>query len=53
MKVPGLSLKNFVARAPKDHINIRILEKLISGIPLMGPWNQNVRSLCLRGLLGR
>ena len=37
----------------KDHINIRILQIMISGIPLKsGPWNQNVRSLCLCGLLG-
>ena len=37
----------------KGHINIKILQNMIPGIPLnIGPWNQKVRSLCLCGLLG-
>ena len=42
-------------RAPKNHLNIRILPTMVSAClwypPYTGPWNQNVRSLCLRGLL--
>ena len=34
-----------------SNINVRILLSTVSGIPL-GPWVQNVRSLCLCGLLG-
>ena len=37
-------------RAPIDDINIRILQNMISGIPLI--LGQNVGSLCLCGLLG-
>ena len=41
-----------IIRAPKDHINIRILQNTISGIPpCIGPGSQNVRSLCLRPLI--
>ena len=33
-------------------IDSRLLGTMISGIPLnIGPWNQNVRSLCVCGLL--
>ena len=40
-------------RAPKDHINMRILQTMISGIPLiLGLWNQNMRSLCSFRVLG-
>ena len=40
-------------RAPKDHINIRILPTMIFAFPLnMGTWNRNVRSLCLFGVWG-
>ena len=42
-------------RAPKEHINIRIQQSMISGIPLtllIEPYNQNVGSFCLRGCLG-
>ena len=36
------------SRAPKDHMNIRIPETMISDIHLhIGPLNQNVRSLSL------
>ena len=38
-------------RAPSNHINIRILQTMNSGIHSIVPWNQNVRSLCLCGLL--
>ena len=38
---------NLKREGPKDHINIRILQSIISAIPpLIGPWNQHVRSLC-------
>ena len=40
-----------ISRAPKGHINIRI--KQYFWYPhYIGPWNQNVRSFCLCGLLG-
>ena len=40
-------------RAPSDHISIRILQTMVSGVPpYTGPWSQNVRSLCLCGCLG-
>ena len=40
-------------RVPKDHINLRILETMISDIPpFIGPSNQKVRSLCICGRVG-
>ena len=39
-------------KGPKDHINGRILQNMISGIPLISGLGTNVRSLCLCGLLG-
>ena len=45
----GLSLSScgmVVCRAPKDHINTRILQTMVSGT-----WNQHVRHCCLCGLL--
>ena len=43
-------------RAPKVHLNIRILQNMISAILLVlqgiGPWSQNVRSLRFTWLLG-
>ena len=42
-----------LVRAPRDDINIRILQIMMSGPLSIGPWKQNVRSLCLCGLLAR
>ena len=45
------------SKAPKDHASKGILQTLVSEVPLssafpvFGPWNQNVRSLCLCGFL--
>ena len=45
-----------VSSGPADHINIRILQSMISGIPLImslkWPQNQSLGYLCLGGLLG-
>ena len=39
--------------SPKIHINTRILQSMVSGIPpYLGPWNQNVASSCSCGLWG-
>ena len=40
------------SRGPQYHINGRILQYVISGIPYIGPWNQNVRRLRFCGLFG-
>ena len=42
----GVQLARAFSRGTRDHINIRILQTMISGIPYTGPWNQNVISFC-------
>ena len=47
-----LPFRQTESSAPKNHINIRILQTMTSGIHrYIGPWNQNVRSLCLYYLM--
>ena len=42
-----------IPRGPKDQTNIQSLQTMISGIsPYIGPWSQDVKSVCLSGLLG-
>ena len=36
-----------LVQGPKDRVKIRILQHVGSGIPVVGPQNQNVRSLCV------
>ena len=50
MHLPG---KDPNTRAPKDNMNMRILQTMVSVIPpCLGPWRQNLRFLCSCGLLG-
>ena len=48
----GSCEKKRVLRAPKDHINAKILETMNSGTLWSWALKQNVGSLCLCGLLG-
>ena len=42
-----------IITAQKDHVIIRILQNTVFLVsPHIGPWNQNVESLCLGGVLG-
>ena len=49
---PAKAMPN-VIRGPKDNINVRILQTMISGAvsPFFWAWDQNVRSFCVCGVL--